>query len=169
MASWIPGDDFATFLGPGVGSVDQLELSMVADAACSAVDEACGPQASTHVTGELVEPSSGYLTTRWPVTGNLTATTIAGSEVDVSGWRRANGPLGHYADNVGCRLLLVSYTTGSVKPPEWAVAAAKIIGRHLWATRLGPNRNGSMQQGAGYLIPNQAEALLAPHRLPARM
>ena len=39
MASWIPGDDFANFLGPGVGSVDQLELSMVADAACSAVDE----------------------------------------------------------------------------------------------------------------------------------
>ena len=58
--------------------------------------------------------------------------------------------------------------TGYANPPEWAVAAANIIGRHLWATRLGPNRNGSMQQGAGYLIPNQAEALLAPRRLPAR-
>lgn len=65
--------------------------------------------------------------------------------------------------------MIVTYTAGYVVAPGWAVLAAKIIAQHLWRTQRvhrGMGEDPALAAGVGYLIPNQAAALLEPHRQP---
>jgi hypothetical protein len=64
--------------------------------------------------------------------------------------------------------MIVSYTAGYAVAPPWAVLAAKIITQNLWRTQRGTRRgmgdDPGVIAGIGYLVPNQAAALLEPHR-----
>ncbi|MEU9861328.1 hypothetical protein AB0D99_10650 [Streptomyces sp. NPDC047971] len=71
--------------------------------------------------------------------------------------------------------LLVTYQVGRPIVPAALTSAARIILRHLWQTKQGPQRpqlgTGDFDvnepvQGFGYAIPNRALQLMEPHRLP---
>lgn len=71
--------------------------------------------------------------------------------------------------------VVVSYTAGRRVVPAALTSAARIILRHLWQTKQGPQRpqlgTGDFAvhepvQGFGYAIPNRALQLMEPHRLP---
>ena len=58
----------------------------------------------------------------------------------------------------------LTYHAGYATPPAWATAAALIIAEHYYRTRLGATRvDTSPGAGAGFIVPNAARALLAPH------
>lgn len=64
----------------------------------------------------------------------------------------------------------VTYTVGYDDIPTWASLAARIIAAHLWRTQRGGRTAGQddtgQVAGIGYLVPNQAAAILEPHRKP---
>lgn len=62
----------------------------------------------------------------------------------------------------------VTYQAGRSPVPSSLEDAAKIILRHLWETRRGPNRSNTDTtkfEGLGYAIPNRALGLLSPYLL----
>lgn len=65
--------------------------------------------------------------------------------------------------------MTVTYVAGYATPPPWAVLAAKIIVQHLWRTQRGSRKgmgdDPGLVAGVGFLVPNQAAALLESHRL----
>lgn len=59
---------------------------------------------------------------------------------------------------------VLTYQAGYGTPPAWATAAALIIAEHYYRTRLGATRvDTSPGAGAGFMVPNAARAILAPH------
>ncbi|MFD3532041.1 hypothetical protein [Streptomyces sp. NPDC058664] len=71
--------------------------------------------------------------------------------------------------------MVVTYTAGRRIVPAALTSAARIILRHLWQTKQGPQRpqlgTGDFDvnepvQGFGYAVPNRALQLMEPHRLP---
>lgn len=166
MPNFLDIDELRTFLNATRGSAADLEqVDACAEAACDAVEDLCGPVMFTTVTDEHVEASRGRFTTDHPVESVQSAVTLStGSVVDVTGWR----PSGRVVAGVTVSgELLVTYTTGYAVAPPWAETAAKIIARHLWRTQIGPMARNEAQQGSGFLVPNQAMALLEPHVTPA--
>lgn len=165
MESFLDANELRSFLNATRGSVaDLAEVEACGAAACEQVESLCGPILTATVV-ERVEASNGAFTTRFPVNSLMAAERMNGDVVDVTAWRIVEP---RFVANVGAYgALRVTYSTGWVDAPRWAITAAKIIARHMWRTQIGPMARDEAQQGSGFLIPNQALALLEPHMTPA--
>ncbi|HOB05908.1 MAG TPA: hypothetical protein PKM36_11635 [Propionibacteriaceae bacterium] len=139
------------------GNVPGAELLPFIEAACDAVVQACGPIEEDDIT-ERVRTGSGVGVLRYPAQSVTSGATLL------------DGPAGLVEGVSGD----VTYKVGYATPPGWAKTAAVIIAEHLWQTRRGAGAAGrravdmSPVAGIGYLVPNQAAALMQPHLLPAR-
>ncbi len=151
--AFITADDLAQQIR---GNVPAADLAPFVDAACDAVAQACGPIESVEVT-ETIRTGNGVGVLRYP------------AESVVSGPELLDGPAGLVSGSG-----TVVYRAGYTTPPGWAKLAAVIIAEHLWQTRRGSGAGGrravdmSAVAGIGYLVPNQAAALMQPHLLPPR-
>ncbi len=137
-------------------------LAQFAAAACDVVEEWCGPISPREVT-EIVSAPYGVAVLRYPLSELVSVPSGAVGDYEVDG---PAGLIRSTSSFTGS----VTYTAGFDKPPAWAVTAATIIAEHLWRTRrggAGTRRAGEVSEvpGAGYLVPNQAAALMEPHRL----
>lgn len=158
------------------GTADDAQLSNYADVASDIVEQWCGPVTLRAVANELAYGTgSGFVLRGCPVS-TLDSVTYSG----------LNGtsiyPIPSVADFTfdpesgvvsrldGARVdgpYRVSYTTGYEAPPPWALLAGKLVAQNLWETRRGPRRPGAGTDSVttgGFAIPNQAAAVMAPHR-----
>lgn len=160
---FIDSGDLRRFLGVPSGPDEDLDL--VAVTACDLAEQWVGPVTLVAVTDTIDTSSPSVALSKAPVAsltavssgvvGDYTTDSESGILRSVSG-----APLGS---------LVVTYQAGYVVPPKWAVTAALIIGQHLWRTRRGAGGQRGVSDdaqivGVGYAIPNQAAAILEPHR-----
>ena len=121
------------------------------------VEAACGPIVDTTIT-ETVDVARPVVAVRYPArdathsTGvplacaGQTIRTVDGSDV----------PAGTITYTAG-------YAATTADAPSWAVTAGRLVARHFWRS-LQTNQRAT-PESAGYLVPNQAQTLMAPHEL----
>lgn len=132
---------------------------------CEVVEDACGPILATARTERIPAGAAGVLSVRasavTAVAASGTPLVAADFVVDGQLLTRANGA--RWAD-----VLTVSYTAGWVRDqiPEWAKAAALLIALQYRRSQLKAGPGRAVPEGSGFLVPHQAEELMAPHVLP---
>ena len=152
---FLTDSELGEFLNAPVNS----EVLQVGRAACGKVRDMCGPIFPLETVFEVVTVRRGWAPTRYQAV-EITSLSGGSLPVDITDF-------GFKSPSLSSGRVAVTYKAGYEVAPDWAVSAALIIARHLWRTRLGPNRNNpEAQPGVGYLVPNQAEALMADHLLP---
>ena len=154
MAQFIDAADLSRFLGIPVNGSQDEELDRVADSACELVEQWVGPVTPRTITETL---SAGQVVRHIPVMSTTSTTHTVDSLT------------GLVSSTTGAGAVSITYTAGYASPPNWATTAALIIGQHLWRTRRGAGGQRGVSDdaqivGVGYAIPNQAAAILEPHR-----
>ena len=139
---------------------DEAELQAAIDAACEYVGQHCGRITPTGVIGRGPSGAELYLE---DAIITLTSITIGVTPLDLAAVTFTAGQTTIIANLPAGREVAVAYRAGYVEPPHWAIMGALIIAKHLWATRIS-RPAASPVIGAGFLVPNQAEAFLGTHR-----
>lgn len=172
------------------GTTLDSELSVYVDAACTIVEQWAGAIELRAITNEFVD-MLGYsqatfidplgrssLGTRTmvlrhrPVLSIQSITSSPSGTVFDPSWFNVDSLTGIVRRIDGSTFfgqMTVSYTAGYEIAPPWAVLAARIITQNLWRTQRGRAGMGEAPGsvgGIGYLVPNQAAALLESHRQP---
>lgn len=165
MAAFVTLADFQAFVG-NTRAEDAAAMQFAIDTGCAKVDELCGPTLTATVTDKLLtgRGPARYLSAR-PAALVSVASYPSGDAADVAlfdfdGQRlfRRDG-----LDIVGA--LTVSYTTGAATAPTWAASAAMLIAHQWFKSRLQPNLSTPGTAPVGFLVPNQADELMAEHYL----
>ena len=149
---------------------DEAQLQAAVDVACAAVEDGygdlpgCGPVLEVSRTETVYGYGRAVVLSARVASLTSIVTAPGGVVLDVSAFR-ASGQVVQRADGSLVGPLTVTYTTGSVAVPAWAREAALVIAAHYWQSRLKVPGAPQPGVGIGYLVPAQAEAMLAPHRL----
>ena len=154
MTAFIAADDLRAYVTNGKAA-DENGLQLSADLACEVVVEACGPILTTEVVESLDAGTSAVLA--------CADATITAVSVGVPADYKVSGQVLSRVDGAPFPELTVTYTAGAATAPAWARAAALLIASHHWRSRL--SMPGQATVPVGFLVPNQAETLMAPHRL----
>ena len=161
MAAWVDLDTFANFVRNN-SPADRADLADALETGCNMVDALCGPTVTTTIVervkaGGYELPLSARAASLTSLATYVGGTALTKTDYDISGqllFRRDGGWIG---DD-----LVVTYTAGAATAPKWAVDAARLIGQQWWLSRLRPGPN---QVPVGYLVPKQADELMAGHLL----
>ncbi len=172
MVSFLNVADVQSQLNINGGS-DFIELVAFVESACDVVEQWCGPISVRTVTEQAFGTGSGFVLRAVPVVA-LSAVTYVGDLGSVSPVPTVLDFMVDAESGIVSRFdrgrvdgpYTLTYTAGYPSVPAWARLAAIIIAQNLWETRRGPRRGASDSSttGYGYAIPNQAAALMAPHR-----
>lgn len=155
---------------------DDAALQAMIDAAAEVIESIVGPVDAA--TRTWVESRGGGSTLVLPATQVLSVTSLAvlrdGSQpLDVTTLTPDphTGIVYATAGTFPDEPFEVTYTVGRTPVPAGITEAAKLIVQNWWQTRRGAGRPGQGGDdgaaGNAYLIPYRAEALLAPHMMPA--
>ena len=169
MTTFITTADLRAYVNNGKAA-DEAQLQAAVDVACAAVEDGSGDTPGVGPVLEVSRTENVYaygsaLVLSARVSSLTSIATYPGGVAQAVGDFRASGQVLQRVDGGLFGPVTVVYVTGSALVPSWAREAALVIAAHYWQSRL--KMPGAPQPGVGigYLVPAQAEAMLAPHRL----
>lgn len=163
MTTFVTTADLREVVNNGKAA-DEAQLQRALDVACGVVEDACGPILLTSLVEVLDGGAAALVLTARGTAVTAVETYPAGVALAAADFR-VSGQILMRRDGGTIPAVEVTYTSGFEDVPAWAREAALVIAAHYWQSRL--KMPGTPQPGAGigYLVPAQAEAMLAPHRL----
>lgn len=160
--SWVPLSDFMEFVKNSRAD-DRADLQLSIDLGCDLVDERCGPTVAETVSEVVRGGVRAVALSCRAVSLTAIETWPAGLALPVADF----APRGQVVvRRDGGRIdsdVTVTYLAGAAEAPAWAKAAAMLIGQQWFKSRLRPNLNDPVP--VGFLVPKQAEELMAAHLL----
>lgn len=167
MAAWVQLSTLRSYCG-NQKAEDEAALQAAIDAACTKVEDLCGPITPVTSITELVRGDSDKLPLR---NRAQSLTSIAhwpsGTALDVDDFYISDELVLARKDHgwiVGD--LTVVYSSGWATAPFWATESALMIAKQAVAPRMRPNAATGTPVATSYLVPNQATELMANHLLP---
>lgn len=169
MTTFITTADLRAYVN-NAKAADEAQLQRAVDVACAAVEDGygdlpgCGPILSTSLV-EVLDGGATALVLGARASAVTSVETYPAGVALTAADFRVSGQILRRTDGGTIPAVEVTYATGYDEAPAWAREAALTIAAHYWQTRLRTPGQPQPGTGLGYLVPDQAAAMLEPHRL----